>query len=56
MAQFDGAIPRRPSREDSGDRVARPPIVGLRLLGNAFHGIGIPDCIREAKRCAETLY
>jgi oxygen-dependent protoporphyrinogen oxidase len=25
---------------------------GLRLLGNAFHGIGIPDCIREAKRCA----
>jgi oxygen-dependent protoporphyrinogen oxidase len=31
-------------------RAARHP--GLRLLGNAFHGIGIPDCIREAKRCA----
>ena len=28
---------------------------GLRLLGNAYHGVGIPDCIREAKRCAEGM-
>ena len=28
---------------------------GLRLLGNAFHGIGIPDCIREAKKCVEGI-
>jgi oxygen-dependent protoporphyrinogen oxidase len=34
-------------------RVAKLP--GLHLLGNAFHGIGIPDCIREAKRCATSL-
>jgi oxygen-dependent protoporphyrinogen oxidase len=32
---------------------ARHP--GLRLLGNAFHGIGIPDCIRQAKRCAQGI-
>lgn len=28
---------------------------GLHLLGNAFHGIGVPDVIREAKRCAMSI-
>ena len=28
---------------------------GLHLLGNAYHGIGIPDCIREARRCAGAI-
>ncbi len=30
-------------------------IPGLRLAGNAYHGIGIPDCIRGAKEAAEAL-
>lgn len=28
---------------------------GLHLVGNAYHGIGIPDCIREARRVAGRL-
>ena len=34
-------------------RAVRHP--GLCLLGNAFHGVGIPDCIREAKRTVEAV-
>ncbi len=30
-------------------------IPGLALAGNAYHGIGIPDCIRGAKEAAEAL-
>lgn len=26
---------------------------GLQLIGNAYRGIGIPDCVREGKRAAE---
>jgi oxygen-dependent protoporphyrinogen oxidase len=29
--------------------------VGLSVIGNAYRGIGIPDCIREAKRTAEKI-
>jgi oxygen-dependent protoporphyrinogen oxidase len=28
---------------------------GLHLIGNAYHGVGIPDCIRLAKSLAERL-
>src|SRR5207244_4705253 len=27
-------------------------ISGLHLAGNAYHGIGIPDCVRSAKQAA----
>jgi hypothetical protein len=27
----------------------------LHLAGNAYHGIGIPDCVRSAKQTAEQL-
>ncbi len=27
----------------------------LRLAGNAFHGVGIPDCIHSGERAAEAL-
>ncbi len=30
-------------------------IPGLSLIGNAFHGIGIPDCVRSAKSAAERI-
>jgi protoporphyrinogen/coproporphyrinogen III oxidase len=30
-------------------------IPGLHLAGNAYHGIGIPDCIRSAQRAAEQV-
>ena len=34
-------------------RVAQCP--GLVLAGNAYHGVGIPDCIHSAERAAQTL-
>jgi oxygen-dependent protoporphyrinogen oxidase len=30
-------------------------IPGLHLAGNAYHGIGIPDCVRGGKRAAEAI-
>jgi oxygen-dependent protoporphyrinogen oxidase len=30
-------------------------IAGLHLAGNAYHGIGIPDCVRSAKQAAEAI-
>jgi oxygen-dependent protoporphyrinogen oxidase len=35
------------------ERVARIP--GLHTIGNAYHGIGIPDCVRSAKQAAEAI-
>jgi protoporphyrinogen/coproporphyrinogen III oxidase len=34
-------------------RVAAIP--GLHLAGNAYHGVGIPDCVRSAKLAAEKI-
>jgi oxygen-dependent protoporphyrinogen oxidase len=51
MAQYHVGHKQRVERIES--RVTRIP--GLHLLGNAYHGIGIPDCVREAKRCAEAI-
>jgi len=34
-------------------RVAAIP--GLHLAGNAYHGVGIPDCVRSAKLAAEMI-
>ena len=31
-------------------------IPGLYLAGNAYEGIGIPDCIRTGRRAAERIY
>jgi oxygen-dependent protoporphyrinogen oxidase len=51
MAQYHvGHIERIAAIESRAARHA-----GLRLLGNAFHGVGVPDCIREAQRCAAAL-
>jgi len=30
-------------------------IPGFSLIGNAFHGIGIPDCVRSAQKAAEKI-
>jgi oxygen-dependent protoporphyrinogen oxidase len=30
-------------------------IPGFQLAGNAYQGIGIPDCIRMGKRAAESV-
>ena len=51
MAQYHVGHRQRIAEIES--RAARHP--GLHLLGNAYHGVGIPDCIREAKRCAEAI-
>jgi oxygen-dependent protoporphyrinogen oxidase len=43
-----------------GERVAEiealvDTIPGLQLAGNAYHGIGIPDCVKSAKEAAERV-
>lgn len=48
MAQYHVGHAGRIAEIES--RAARHP--GLHLLGNAFHGVGIPDCIREAHAAA----
>jgi len=35
------------------DRVANLP--GLALAGNAYEGIGVPDCIRTGQQAAESV-
>jgi oxygen-dependent protoporphyrinogen oxidase len=41
-----------------GERIAeleRRLPAGLHVAGNAYHGIGIPDCIRMGKAAAEAI-
>jgi oxygen-dependent protoporphyrinogen oxidase len=28
---------------------------GLHVVGNAYHGVGMPDCVRMAKQVATTI-
>ena len=49
MAQYTVGHPERLKEIET--RVAQLP--GLHLAGNAYEGIGIPDCIRMGKRAAE---
>jgi oxygen-dependent protoporphyrinogen oxidase len=51
MAQYTVGHPQRLAEIEA--RVAAIP--GLRVAGNAYEGIGIPDCIRMGKRAAEGI-
>jgi oxygen-dependent protoporphyrinogen oxidase len=51
MAQYTVGHPQRLAEIEA--RVAA--IHGLRVAGNAYEGIGIPDCIRMGKRAAEAI-
>lgn len=51
MAQYTVGHPQR--LEETQARVAAIP--SLHLAGNAYEGIGIPDCIRMGKRAAEAI-
>jgi oxygen-dependent protoporphyrinogen oxidase len=51
MAQYSVGHQERTQRIVA--RVATLP--GLRLAGNAYDGIGIPDCIRLGRRAAKEL-
>jgi len=51
MAQY--AVGHQERMQRIGDRVAMLP--GLRLAGNAYDGIGIPDCIRLGRKAAKEL-
>ena len=51
MAQYTVGHPRRLAEIEA--RAAAIP--GLHLAGNAYQGIGIPDCIRMGKQAAETI-
>jgi protoporphyrinogen/coproporphyrinogen III oxidase len=51
MAQYTVGHPARLAEIQS--RVAAVP--GLHLAGNAYEGIGIPDCIRMGKRAADAI-
>jgi protoporphyrinogen/coproporphyrinogen III oxidase len=51
MAQYHLGHIQRVARIE--DRVRRLP--GLALAGNAYHGVGIPDCIRSGNQAAQAL-
>jgi oxygen-dependent protoporphyrinogen oxidase len=51
MAQYTVGHLRR--QEEINARLARLP--GLHLAGNAYLGIGVPDCIRTAQLAAARL-
>jgi oxygen-dependent protoporphyrinogen oxidase len=51
MAQYEPGHIARVQRIES--RVAAIP--GLALAGNAYHGIGVPDCVRSGMEAANTL-
>jgi len=51
MAQYTVGHQRRVKEIDA--RLRRSP--GLHLAGNAYHGIGIPDCVRMGKQAAERI-
>jgi oxygen-dependent protoporphyrinogen oxidase len=51
MAQYDSGHLARVARIEK--RVSAIP--GLALAGNAFHGIGVPDCIRSGMEAAKSV-
>jgi len=51
MAQY--AVGHQERKQRIFERVAALP--GLRLAGNAYDGIGIPDCIRLGRQAAKEL-
>ncbi len=51
MAQY--AVGHQERMERINERVAALP--GLRLAGNAYEGIGVPDCIRMGRKAAADL-
>jgi len=51
MAQY--AVGHRERMQRIAARVAELP--GLRLVGNAYDGIGVPDCIRLGRQAAREL-
>jgi oxygen-dependent protoporphyrinogen oxidase len=51
MAQY--AVGHQERVKRINERVAALP--GLKLAGNAYDGIGIPDCIRLGRRAAKEL-
>lgn len=51
MAQY--AVGHQDRMEKINERVAALP--GLRLAGNAYDGIGVPDCIRLGRKAASEL-
>jgi oxygen-dependent protoporphyrinogen oxidase len=51
MAQYTVGHPHRLAEIEARAKA----IPGLHLAGNAYEGIGIPDCIRMGKRAAEAM-
>ena len=51
MAQY--AVGHKERIRRIGARVAE--LHGLRLVGNAYDGIGVPDCIRLGRQAAREL-
>ena len=51
MAQYTVGHQERVRRIE--ERVASLP--GLCLAGNAYHGIGVPDCVRMGKEAARRI-
>ena len=52
MAQYCGGTP---GTDEAGRRKRVATLPGLRLAGNAYDGIGIPDCIRTGRKAAKDI-
>ena len=55
LAAVHGAIHRGPPQRLAEMEARVAAIPGLYLAGNAYHGIGIPDCIRMGRAAAEGI-
>jgi oxygen-dependent protoporphyrinogen oxidase len=51
MAQYTVGHPQRLAEMQA----RTPPSAGLHLAGNAYEGIGIPDCIRLGRQAAARI-
>ena len=56
LAASDGAVcGGTPGADEARERARVAELPGLRLAGNAYDGIGIPDCIRMGRKAAKEL-
>ena len=51
MAQYETGHIERVA--EMGKTLAAMP--GLHIIGNSFHGIGVPDCIKSARQAVEQI-
>jgi len=51
MAQYETGHPERVAEMEK----VLSGMAGLHVIGNSFHGIGVPDCIKSARLAVEQI-